>query len=564
MVVDGPISSQFTVPLCDTITSFPNAVLDTDNGNLVVPYYTNAEVPSTSYRIDTPASIDACDDVFVLPHADPTWETHNNLIPFNRSKGFIWSACHAVSVLENIDNPNDPDINPDMNFLSENGLVDYGAHGDGTLPYSYSDPSHPIMQFLGILDGATTNGSEQIYLPNSFGWRSSTTISVWDPDHPDIPAISPGEAAVIAYGRGFGNPGNGMVMYEGGHSHNNGTEAEKVAAQRAFFNFILLAGIERRPEITVSIPDSVGSGETADVSVTVSGGSPPYTYQWSSNCGGTFADPTAASTIFTAPLVDVGTSCIIRLTVKDSCPRPRQNFSAKQTIITIPDLEVTKIVDIARPNEGDTVTYTVTVNNNGPSSATNIEITDLLPAGVSYASDTLSQGSYDSGTGVWMVGDLADGASATLTITATVDTDTGGNVITNTASVTAVDQADPDPSNNTDSADITVQVAPLITVTKTVDKTSAKPGETLTYTITYENIGDGNARDVYFVDLIPENTTYVIGSAAGAGTTIKFQHVDGGPFDSSETAPVTAIMWQLTEPLPPEGSGTLTLQVKIN
>lgn len=110
----------------------------------------------------------------------------------------------------------------------------------------------------------------------------------------------------------------------------------------------------------------------------------------------------------------------------------------------------------------------------------------------------------------------------------------------------------------------TTVVQPLFTITKAVDKTSADPGEILTYTLTYENIGDGNAKDVYFIDTIPENTTYVIGSAAGAGTTIQFQHVNGGPFDSSETAPVTAIMWLLTEPLPPGGSGTLTLQVKIN
>ena len=120
-------------------------------------------------------------------------------------------------------------------------------------------------------------------------------------------------------------------------------------------------------------------------------------------------------------------------------------------------------------------------------------------------------------------------------------------------------------TGNTATVTATTTVAqPLFTVTKTVDKTSADPDEILTYTLTYENIGDGNARDVYFIDSIPANTTYVIGSASGAGTTITFQHVDGGVFDSLEIAPVTAIMWLLTVPLPLGGSGTLTLQVKIN
>ena len=67
------------------------------------------------------------------------------------------------------------------------------------------------------------------------------------------------------------------------------------------------------------------------------------------------------------------------------------------------------------PNEAGTIAYTVTLTNNGGSDATGIAITDLLPAGVTYVSDTPSQGSYDSGSGVWTVGNLADSASATLT-----------------------------------------------------------------------------------------------------------------------------------------------------
>ena len=62
-------------------------------------------------------------------------------------------------------------------------------------------------------------------------------------------------------------------------------------------------------------------------------------------------------------------------------------------------------------NVGDTVTYTVIVTNNGPDSATNVALTDWLPAGVTYVSDTATQGSYNDGTGVWTVGTIANGAS---------------------------------------------------------------------------------------------------------------------------------------------------------
>jgi len=118
------------------------------------------------------------------------------------------------------------------------------------------------------------------------------------------------------------------------------------------------------------------------------------------------------------------------------------------------DLSVTNTVDNATPNEGDTVTYTITITNNGPDAATNIEITDILPVGVTYVSDTPSQGTYSHS--IWNVGALKGSGNATLQITAIVDINTGGSTINNTAEVTSVDQADPDSTpnnNNTDEDD---------------------------------------------------------------------------------------------------------------
>ncbi len=46
------------------------------------------------------------------------------------------------------------------------------------------------------------------------------------------------------------------------------------------------------------------------------------------------------------------------------------------------------------PNEGDTIIYTLTLTNNGPAQATNLSITDLLPAGVTYVSDDGAGGLY--------------------------------------------------------------------------------------------------------------------------------------------------------------------------
>jgi uncharacterized repeat protein (TIGR01451 family) len=85
------------------------------------------------------------------------------------------------------------------------------------------------------------------------------------------------------------------------------------------------------------------------------------------------------------------------------------------------DLALSKFVDNATPSVGDTITYTIVVTNNGPEGATGVVVTDSLPAGVVFVSSTTSQGSYDSGTGLWNVGAVANLASATLTITCVID-----------------------------------------------------------------------------------------------------------------------------------------------
>jgi uncharacterized repeat protein (TIGR01451 family) len=181
--------------------------------------------------------------------------------------------------------------------------------------------------------------------------------------------------------------------------------------------------------------------------------------------------------------------------------------SAAVTVQAI-DLGVTKIVDDASPNEGDSITYTVTVTNNGPDGATGVEITDLLPTGVTYVSDGPSQGGYTPGTGVWSVGALSNGASATLDLTATVDSGTAGTTVSNTASLTAVDQTDTNGTNDSDSADITV-IAVDVAVTKSVDDPAPNEGGAIVYTITATNNGPDMATQIDVTDVLPAGVTYV-------------------------------------------------------
>jgi len=89
---------------------------------------------------------------------------------------------------------------------------------------------------------------------------------------------------------------------------------------------------------------------------------------------------------------------------------------------------------------------------------------------------------------------------------------------------------------------------PNIALSLAVDKAEACPGDILTYTLTYENTGDGDAESVAITNPVPANTTYVSGSASSGGT-----------YDSA----ARAVKWTIST-IAPGGSGTLTFQVKVD
>ncbi len=123
------------------------------------------------------------------------------------------------------------------------------------------------------------------------------------------------------------------------------------------------------------------------------------------------------------------------------------------------DIQVSKIVDNQVPIEGDFLTYTVSVTNNGPRNATNFKVIDQLPSGVTLQSSNPSVGTYNSSTGVWNIGTFVNGATASLIINVRVDSGTEGSTIENTASVSSLDQIDPNSNNNSATASLTVQQA---------------------------------------------------------------------------------------------------------
>src|SRR5262249_32275428 len=118
-------------------------------------------------------------------------------------------------------------------------------------------------------------------------------------------------------------------------------------------------------------------------------------------------------------------------------------------------------VSNAAPVVGQTITFTLVVGNRGPDAATDVIVSDPLPAGLTFVSATASQGAYDPGTGIWTGGTLPPGGTAVLQVTA-LTTAVGPTV--NGAAVRA-DQFDPDLSNNQDAVSL-VGMQPAGTVSK--------------------------------------------------------------------------------------------------
>src|SRR5262249_24620277 len=151
------------------------------------------------------------------------------------------------------------------------------------------------------------------------------------------------------------------------------------------------------------------------------------------------------------------------------------------------------------PNVGDVIAFTVTLTNNGPDPATGVQVTDLLPTGLTLVSAAASRGTYDSTTGLWTVGLVGTTAPATLTLTARV---ASSSAQTNTASISHSNQFDPNTGNNSGSATETPQQSDLA-VTKAVSDPKPNVGDTISFTVTVTNNGPDAATNVAVLDLMP-------------------------------------------------------------
>jgi uncharacterized repeat protein (TIGR01451 family) len=186
-------------------------------------------------------------------------------------------------------------------------------------------------------------------------------------------------------------------------------------------------------------------------------------------------------------------------------------------VVQCPDLEVAKTGN-GPLNAGDDATFTIVLTNHGPGAAHDVTLSDQLPAGAWTLGGANASDCSISGSNLLTCefGDVASGATRTITVTKTTDADDCGT-IANTVTVGASNEPDNDQFPNSDDASIVVN-CPDLTVVKTGNG-PLSAGQVATFTITVTNLGPGTAHDAGLSDQLPAGT-WTLGGANAADCSI--------------------------------------------
>lgn len=163
---------------------------------------------------------------------------------------------------------------------------------------------------------------------------------------------------------------------------------------------------------------------------------------------------------------------------------------------------------------GSTVVFTITAYNQGPNPANLQVVLDKIDAPYTLVSSSTSQGTYTSATGEWKAGQLAGGATATLTLTTTLSS--AATTCVNTVELVSSSAYDPDTSNNRVSSSDPCG-STVITATKVTPSVNVSVGDLVPYTVTFTNGTSAVIPSIDLQDQVPPGFKYKTGSATLGG-----------------------------------------------
>jgi len=374
------------------------------------------------------------------PGSDPYENGHDAIYQINLATG-SYTGIVPNSLNSDVGVGNSGSQNDYINAIASdpmNGNI-YAINATGLLQINPADPQ-ATMTYLSTNSSITAIGLNSALAFSPVGVGSGETlyaINTGGSSH--LYTINIGAGTATAVGTGTGQTLTAIAENSAGHLYgvgNNGADIYQISTSTgsvlATLPITYLSGPGGNPIVGLSFSDNGAlwatdqKGDIYNISLTPDSNG-HYDATLASNynttlAGSGFENLTIASGSYTQ-------QNSLSITQSDSAP----------TVFS-PD------------TSGSNETYTVTVTNTSGVTGTNVTVSDLLPNGMSFVSDTTSSGSYNSSTGLWNIASLASGSSATLTVTGDV---TALGTFTNTATLTYEDQYNSNAANNVTSTVVT-------------------------------------------------------------------------------------------------------------
>ena len=156
---------------------------------------------------------------------------------------------------------------------------------------------------------------------------------------------------------------------------------------------------------------------------------------------------------------------------------------------------------------GEELDYTITYSNTGQATLTGVTVTDTLPANTTVKTSSPVASTPSAGVLSWSLGDLAPGQSETLLVKLDTAGVSVGDNLKNSVSI-QTNEAQPQSA----SVETLVRNTPSLSLDKVADKSTTHPGETVTFTLSYENAGAGTALNTVLTDTLPAELDFVSAS----------------------------------------------------
>jgi uncharacterized repeat protein (TIGR01451 family) len=392
----------------------------------------------------------------------------------------------------------------DMPTIQNNYLYDNGSTGlyEGALVIQNSDPSPVLITFVGLNDTRIRDnyGSGLVFRGAiTYQLQTINSNAICVVDRYELANQSTNGFSLNAAGNWLGT--NFPLI---------GTEITGTVTYSPYIRLIPLPDPTILPAdglstavITVTMND--GAGHTVpsgarQVNLTTSLGSLADTSLTLNGSG------VATTTLRSAPTI--GTAVI---TVTEWC-----GYAVTITVeFQATDVAVSKSSTLTEVIPGQTITYTIQYSNNTAVPATNVVITDTLPAGTEWVSDdALGQGFSRSFSGqdvIWTRPSLGGNVNGAITLVARLPqtaTTSCGLLLTNNVVITTT-TLESNTSNNSASVGGVQVVCADVGIRKTSTLTQVVGGSTVTYTVVYSNAGTAVANNVVITDTLPPGMGYV-------------------------------------------------------